>query len=94
MMRFGAGLLTALDPSSQMSLLKRLKKSRQPSQQPASLGIPTHVAVGPLGFGAKLDPGTSPDGVLCSTKIQQPIALTGLDCRWKQQRGLSGRTLG
>jgi len=40
---------------------KKSKKSRQPSQQLA-LGIPTHIAVGPLGFNADLDPNAGSEG--------------------------------
>ena len=31
------------------------QKSREPSKQPVSLGIPTRIAARPLGFGATLD---------------------------------------
>jgi hypothetical protein len=41
----------------------RLKKSRQIFQQLVSLGIPTHIAVGPLGYNADL-----PEGVFRSVK--------------------------
>jgi len=34
---------------------KKSGKSLKPSQRPASLGIPTNIAVGPLGFRAELD---------------------------------------
>jgi len=37
---------------------KKPKKSLKPSQRHASLGIPTNVAAGPLGFRAELDIGT------------------------------------
>ena len=34
---------------------KKSGKSLKPSQRPASLGIPTNIAVGPLGFRAELE---------------------------------------
>lgn len=44
-----------------MQFFKKSKKSRQPSQHPISLGVPTQIAVGALGIGADLDVG--PEGV-------------------------------
>jgi len=44
-----------------MPWFKKSKKSRQPSQQLA-LGIPTHIAVGPLGLNADLDPNAGSEG--------------------------------
>ena len=64
-----------------MPWLKKSKKSRQPSQQPASLGIPAHIAAGPLGFGATLDLGIYPAGTLRLIKIKQ---LMGLIRPWWQ----------
>ena len=61
-----------------MSLLKKFKKSHQPSQQPASLGIPTHIAAGPLGFGVTLDLDVHPEGALSSIETQQPMGLIWL----------------
>ena len=58
-----------LPASHRMSLFKKLKKSLQPSKKPAVLGIPTHIAAGPLGFGAELDRGVDPEGVLRSAQI-------------------------
>jgi hypothetical protein len=49
-----------------MSLFKKFKKSRQPSQQPVSLGIPTNIAIGPLGFNADLDLDAGPEGAFRS----------------------------
>ena len=49
---------------TRMPLFKKSKKSRQPSQQPMSLGIPTHIAIGALGINAELDPAIGPEGVL------------------------------
>ena len=77
-------------PSPKMSRFKS-KKSRQPSQQPAALGIPAHIAAGPLGFGAILDLGNYPEGVLCSIEIRQSVRLIGLD-RCEHRRGFSDRT--
>ena len=37
-----------------MQWIKKHKKSRQPSQQPASLGIPSHIGLVPLGINAEL----------------------------------------
>jgi len=34
---------------------KKSKKSLEPSQRHISLGIPTNIAIGPLGFRAELD---------------------------------------
>ena len=42
-------------PSIRMRLFKKSKKSRQPSQQPMSLLVPTQIAVGPLTASADLD---------------------------------------
>ena len=44
-----------------MPRFKKFKKSYTLSQHPASLGIPTHIAIGPLGFVADLD--VDPAGV-------------------------------
>ena len=74
-MQFGAVDLSPYLSSPRMPLFKKSKKPRQPSQEPVSLGIPTHTAVGPLGFGATLDLNVYPEGVFCSTKIQQPMGL-------------------
>ena len=46
----------------EMSLFKKFTKSRRPSKQPLSLGIPTQIAVGPLGVDADLDPGVGSGG--------------------------------
>ena len=43
---------------------KKDKKSRQPSQQPASLGVPSHIGIVPLGFGLELDSNVGPEGAL------------------------------
>ena len=37
---------------------KKSKKSLKPSQRHVSLGIPTNIAAGPLGFRAELDTGS------------------------------------
>ena len=76
----GTSIFGALDPSpnlsrSTMPVFKKSKKSRRPSQQPASLGIPTHIAAGPLGFGATLDLNVDPEGAFRSIEIQQPMGL-------------------
>ena len=66
----------AVDPSCpshpRMSLFKKSKKSEshRPSQLPASLGIPAHIAAGPLGFGATLDLNVYPEGGLRFIDIQ------------------------
>ena len=46
-----------LTPNTQMNRLfnKRSEKPLKPSQRHVSLGIPTNVAIGPLGFRAELD---------------------------------------
>ncbi|KAF9643223.1 hypothetical protein BDM02DRAFT_3192003 [Thelephora ganbajun] len=46
-----------------MPWVKKPKKSRQPSQQPMSLGIPTHIAIGPLGISTDLAPDIGPEAV-------------------------------
>jgi len=61
----------ATDPSScpsrlRMPLFKKSKKPRQPRQQPASSGIPTHIVVKPLGISADLAPDNSPEGAFRS----------------------------
>lgn len=68
--------------SPMMSWLKNAKKSkfRQPSHQPVSLGIPAHIAAGPLGFGAELDLGIYPEGALRLVETQQQMGLIWL--RW------------
>jgi len=58
----------ALPVSIRMSLFKKSKKSRKPSQQLVSLGIPTHIAVGPLGISADLVPEISSEGAFRPTK--------------------------
>ena len=60
---------------------KKSKKPRQPSQEPASLGIPTHIATGVLGFHTTPDLGVRPEGTLRSTEIQGPMELISL---WRQ----------
>ncbi|KAF9786263.1 hypothetical protein BJ322DRAFT_775760 [Thelephora terrestris] len=42
--------------------LKKYKKLRQPSREPASLGIPTQIALGALGINVDLDLGTGAEG--------------------------------
>ena len=80
-MKFGA-----IDPSFCLSRLrmpwfKKSKKPLQPSQQHASLGIPAHIAAGPLGFGATL--GVYPTGVLRSiflaTDETDLVAVAGIN---------------
>lgn len=51
-----------------MSWFEKSKKSRRPSQQLASLGIPTHIAVGPLGFSAEMGLDIGPEGVFRSVE--------------------------
>ena len=59
---FGAENNFALSVSARMPpWFKKSKKSRQASQQTAALGIPTHIAVGPLGLSADLAPDISPE---------------------------------
>lgn len=54
--------------SAKMSFFKKNKKFRQPSRQAASLGIPTHIALGPLGIGVDLDPESGSEGSFRSVK--------------------------
>jgi len=64
-----------------MQHFKKAKKPRQPSQQPVTLGIPTQIAAGPLGFGVTLDLDTHPEGTFRSIAIQQQMELIQL---WRQ----------
>ena len=60
---------TSPDPSHfKMPLFKKSNKSRQPSQHLASFGIPTHIALGPLGLSADLDLNASAEGGFRSVK--------------------------
>ena len=59
-----------------MSLFKKFKKSRQPSQHLA-LGIPTQIAVGPLGIHADLNPEIGPEGVF-SPEVDLIYLITSL----------------
>ena len=63
-MGFGAVVSLPRRSRPRMSLLKKSKKSKshRPSQWPAPLGIPAHIAAGPLGFGATLDLNVYPEG--------------------------------
>jgi hypothetical protein len=66
--QFGA-VVTSLYPSRpRMSLFKKHKEPRQPSNQLVSLGIPTHIAVGPLGLNVDLDLDARPEGVFRSVR--------------------------
>ena len=56
-----------------MRFFNKSKKSRQPSQQPTSLGIPTNIAVGALGIGAELDLNVGPRGMFRSVEISELI---------------------
>ena len=69
--------------------LKNRSKKFQPSKHPASLGIPTSIAAGPLGFRTALDLNTS-EGALLLTEIQQPIT----DFTSGRREGFSDRTSG
>lgn len=64
-----------------MPWFRKPKKSRQPSQQPGSLGIPTHIAAGPLGFSVVLSADGPLQGTLRLIEIQQPMGLIVL---WRQ----------
>jgi len=79
-MGFGAIDPLRFPPRPRMPWFGKSKKSKshRPSQQVVSLGIPTHIAAGPLGFGATLDLGTYPDGAICLIEIQQRMELIGL----------------
>ena len=46
-----------------MPLFKKSEKTRKPSQQLAFFGIPTHVTMVPLDFGADLGLGANPDRI-------------------------------
>ena len=65
---FGAADTSPFPSRPRMSWFKKSKKSRQPSRQPASLGIPTHIAVGLLGISADLAPEIGSEGAFCSVK--------------------------
>jgi hypothetical protein len=66
--RFGAVDTWSCPSRARMPLFKKSKKTRQPSQQLLSLGIPTHIAVGPLGFNADLDLNAGPEGAFRSVE--------------------------
>ena len=51
--------------------LKKHKKPRQPSQQPAGLGIPSHTGPVPLGTNVELVPGVGPEGTI--SRISKPM---------------------
>ena len=51
-----------------MRLFKKYKKSRQPSQQPAALGIASHIGMVPLGINVELVPNIGPGGMLRSVE--------------------------
>ena len=53
----------------------------QPSQQPAFLGIPSHVAIRSLGFGVMLDLGIYPKGALPLIEIEQLMGL--IQSQWQ-----------
>ena len=55
-------------------LRKNRSKRTQPFKNPVALGISTHIATGPLGFGATLDLNVYPKGALHLIEIQQPMA--------------------
>ena len=46
---------SVLTVSIEMPIFKKYKKSRQPSQQPMSPGIPTQIAIGALGMDLELE---------------------------------------
>jgi hypothetical protein len=58
-----------------MSLFKKIKKSRQPSRHPASLVIPTQIALGALGINADLDPDPDPEGVFVQCDLGTDEAI-------------------
>ena len=70
----------ACPPHTKMHLFKNSKRSKspRPSQQPASLATPSHVATGSLGFDATLDLGIHPEGALLLIGIRQPMGLIRL----------------
>ena len=72
----------------EMSFLKRFKKSRQPSKQPMSLGIPTQIAVGALGMNANLDRDVGSEGVFRPAKSRNRLRRSDYCTRRKQQEGL------
>ena len=76
-----------------MSFFKKSKKSRQPSRQPVSLGIPTQIALGALGISADLDRGVGPGGAFRSVKARSSgrVDLT-ITPRRKQRKRLQDCT--
>ena len=64
-------------PRLRMWCLRRFKKYRQRSQQPAPLGIPTYIPAGPRDLGETLDLDVPPEGALRSIAIQ-PMGLIWL----------------
>ena len=51
-----------------MPLFKKSSTPLTPSQRIVSLGIPTHIAIRPVGFGADLDPEIDTEGVFRSAQ--------------------------
>ena len=62
-----------------MLWFRKSKKSRTPSKHPASLGIPAHVAIGPLGFGADLNFDVDPAGAFRSVACEPNIRRCSFD---------------
>ena len=60
-MGIGAGA-SSLPSYSRMPQFKKPNKSLSAFQRIAFLGIPTHIAVAPLGLGAELDLDNDPEG--------------------------------
>ena len=51
-----------------MPLFKKSNTPLTPFRRTLSLGIPTHIAIGPVGFGADLDPEIDTEGVFRSAQ--------------------------
>lgn len=73
--------------SIRMSFFKKIKKSRQPSRQPMSLGIPTSIAVGALGIGADLDLSAGHGGVFRSMRSMNGLARLTAAAGENNERG-------
>ena len=76
-------------PRPTMPWFRKSKKSKshRPSQQGVSLGVPTHIATGPTGFGATLDLGTDSDGKIRLIEVQRSMELIRL---WLQAKTTEG----
>jgi len=86
------GFPTYLHTPMDRLLNKKSKKSLDPSQRYVSLGIPTNIAVGPLGFQAEL--GIDHESEQVPIAIWEQIELILLWCQTRTTQGLHGLYFG